>query len=64
MNALFSLKRLYAIVLKELIQMRRDRVTFVMMLGVPLVQLILFGYAINLDPKGLPAALVTTSQDQ
>ena len=44
--------------------MRRDRVTFVMMLGVPLVQLILFGYAINLDPKGLPAALVTTSQDQ
>tara|TARA_B100000678_G_scaffold57701_1_gene46501 strand:+ start:81 stop:1217 length:1137 start_codon:yes stop_codon:yes gene_type:complete len=64
MNTLFSLKRLYAIVLKELIQMRRDRVTFVMMLGVPLVQLILFGYAINLDPKGLPAALVTTSQDQ
>lgn len=64
MNAFFSIRRLYAIVLKELIQMRRDRVTFVMMLGVPLVQLILFGYAINLDPKGLPAALVTTSQDQ
>ena len=64
MNTFFSLRRLYAIVLKELIQMRRDRVTFVMMLGVPLLQLILFGYAINLDPKGLPAALVTTSQDQ
>lgn len=64
MNTFLSLKRLYAIILKELIQMRRDRVTFVMMLGVPLVQLILFGYAINLDPKGLPAALVTTSQDQ
>ena len=64
MNAFFSIRRLYAIVLKELIQMRRDRVTFVMMLGVPLVQLILFGYAINLDPKGLPAALVTPSQDQ
>ncbi len=64
MNSFFSPRRLYAIVLKELIQMRRDRVTFVMMLGVPLVQLILFGYAINLDPKGLPAALVTTSQDQ
>ncbi|TDH38516.1 ABC transporter permease [Pseudohoeflea suaedae] len=64
MNTLFSLRRLHAIILKELIQMRRDRVTFVMMLGVPLVQLILFGYAINLDPKGLPAALVTASQDQ
>jgi ABC-2 type transport system permease protein len=64
MSTFFSPRRLYAIVLKELIQMRRDRVTFVMMLGVPLVQLILFGYAINLDPKGLPAALVTASQDQ
>jgi ABC-2 type transport system permease protein len=64
MNTFLSLKRLYAIILKELIQMRRDRVTFVMMLGVPLIQLILFGYAINLDPKSLPAALVTTSQDQ
>lgn len=39
--------------------MRRDRLTFAMMLGVPLMQLILFGYAINLDPKGLPAAVVT-----
>lgn len=64
MNTLFSLRRLMAIVAKELIQMRRDRITFAMMLGVPLVQLILFGYAINLDPKGLPAALVTTSHDR
>jgi len=43
--------------------MRRDRITFAMMLGVPLMQLVLFGFAINNDPKGLPAALVTASQD-
>ena len=43
--------------------MRRDRITFAMMLGVPLMQLVLFGYAINNDPKSLPAALVATSND-
>ena len=63
MNTLFSFRRLMAIISKEAIQMRRDRVTFAMMLGVPLMQLVLFGFAINNDPKGLPAALVTTSQD-
>lgn len=63
MNTLFSFRRLMAIIAKEAIQMRRDRVTFAMMLGVPLMQLVLFGFAINNDPKGLPAALVTTSQD-
>jgi hypothetical protein len=63
MNRLFSLRRLLAIITKEAIQMRRDRITFAMMLGVPLMQLVLFGFAINNDPKGLPAALVTTSQD-
>ncbi|KJS16043.1 MAG: mannose-1-phosphate guanyltransferase [Hoeflea sp. BRH_c9] len=63
MNTMFSLRRLMAIISKESIQMRRDRITFAMMLGVPLILLVLFGYAINLDPKGLPAALVTTSQD-
>lgn len=63
MSALFSLRRLMAIIAKETIQMRRDRITFAMMLGVPLMQLVLFGFAINNDPKGLPAALVTTSQD-
>lgn len=63
MNKLFSLRRLMAIITKEGIQMRRDRITFAMMLGVPLMQLVLFGFAINNDPKGLPAALVTTSQD-
>ena len=44
--------------------MRRDRITFAMMLGVPLMQLVLFGYAINNDPKSLPAALVATSNDR
>ena len=44
--------------------MRRDRITFAMMLGVPLMQLVLFGFAINNDPKGLPAALVATSNDR
>jgi len=59
----FSLTRLMAILVKEIIQMKRDRITLAMMLGVPLMQLILFGFAINNDPKQLPAALVTTSQD-
>jgi len=63
MSAMFSFRRLMAIISKEAIQMRRDRITFAMMLGVPLMQLVLFGFAINNDPKGLPAALVTTSQD-
>ncbi|PRX35286.1 ABC-2 type transport system permease protein [Meinhardsimonia xiamenensis] len=56
--------RLWAMLVKEFVQMRRDRVTFAMMLGVPLIQLVLFGFAINNDPKKLPAALVTTSEDQ
>jgi ABC-2 type transport system permease protein len=54
----FSLSRLWAIVVKEFIQMRRDRVTFGMMIGVPLIQLVLFGYAINADPKRLPTAVL------
>ena len=53
----FTLHRLWAIVLKEFIQMRRDRVTFGMMVGIPLLQLTLFGFAINTDPKHLPAAV-------
>ena len=63
MNAVFSFARLGALLMKEFIQMRRDRITFAMMLGVPLMQLVLFGFAINNDPKDLPAALVATSND-
>src|SRR5690606_13712142 len=48
----------WAVVLKEFIQMRRDRVTFGMMVGVPLLQLVLFGFAINSDPRHLPAAVI------
>jgi ABC-2 type transport system permease protein len=55
--------RLRALLAKEFIQMRRDRITFAMMLGVPLIQLMLFGFAINNDPKALPAAIVATGQD-
>jgi len=64
MNAIFSFARLGALLIKEFIQMRRDRITFAMMLGVPLMQLVLFGFAINSDPKSLPAALVAMSNDQ
>ncbi|AXX96930.1 ABC transporter permease [Profundibacter amoris] len=64
MRGWFSFTRLAALLIKELIQMRRDRITFAMMLGVPLMQLVLFGFAINNDPKELPAALVTSSQDR
>ena len=53
----FNLQRLWAVVLKEFIQMRRDRLTFGMMIGIPMVQLILFGYAINSNPKHLPTAV-------
>ena len=54
----FSWSRLLAMLAKEFIQMRRDRITFAMMLGVPIMQLLLFGFAINSDPKRLPAAIV------
>jgi ABC-2 type transport system permease protein len=63
MNAFFSPARLGALLVKEFIQMRRDRITFAMMLGVPLMQLVLFGFAINNDPKRLPAALLALSDD-
>ena len=64
MSRFFSLARLFALLRKEVIQMRRDRITFAMMLGVPLMQLILFGFAINSDPKQLPAALVAPVEDR
>lgn len=64
MTRFFSLGRLRALLSKETIQMRRDRLTFAMMLGIPLLQLMLFGFAINTDPKELPAALVAPTQDR
>jgi len=59
MKDIFSFKRLWAVIVKEFIQMKRDKFTFGMIIGIPLLQLILFGYAINSNPKHLPAALVT-----
>ncbi len=53
----FNFYRFWAIVAKEFIQMRRDRLTFGMMIGVPMMQLILFGFAINSNPKHLPTAV-------
>jgi len=58
MSARFSLARVAAIIIKEFQQMLRERLTFAMAIGVPVMQLILFGYAINNDPKGLPTAVV------
>ncbi|HJW42762.1 MAG TPA: ABC transporter permease [Rhizomicrobium sp.] len=57
MSSAFSLRRVGAIVAKELIQLRRDRLTFALILGVPVMQLFLFGFAINNDPKHLPTAV-------
>ena len=54
----FSWQRMAAVFIKELQQMLRDRLTFAMAVGVPVLQLVLFGYAINTDPKGLPTVLV------
>jgi ABC-2 type transport system permease protein len=53
----FSPRRIWAILVKEILQMRRDRLTLAMILGVPLMQLFLFGFAINLNPHDLPAAI-------
>ena len=54
----FSPSRFMAILMKEFVQMRRDRLTFAMIVGIPILQLVLFGYAINSDPKSLPTAVV------
>jgi len=53
-----SLRRLGSIVVKELRQLRRDRLTFAMIIGIPTMQLILFGYAINLDVRNLETAVL------
>ena len=59
----FSMHRMLAIFIKEFQQMLRDRLTFAMAVGVPIIQLVLFGYAINTDPKGLPTVLVASASD-
>ncbi|WP_313953841.1 ABC transporter permease [Accumulibacter sp.] len=56
--ASFSFSRWIGIMVKEFIQLRRDRLTFGMIVGIPILQLMLFGFAINSDPKHLPTAVV------
>ena len=58
----FSFARTWAVFVKEFQQILRDRLTFGMAVGIPILQLVLFGYAINSDPKQLPTAVVTAEQ--
>ncbi|MCX8115358.1 MAG: ABC transporter permease [Burkholderiaceae bacterium] len=53
-----SWRRVWAVLIKEFTQLKRERLTFAMVLGIPILQLILFGYAINTDPKHLPTVVV------
>jgi ABC-2 type transport system permease protein len=56
-----SRQRIYAVIRKEVIQLRRDKLTFGMILGIPTALLLLFGYAINMDPRYLDAAVADLS---
>jgi ABC-2 type transport system permease protein len=56
------LRRTWGMLVKEFIQLRRDRVSFAMIIMIPLVQLILFGYAINTNPRNLPTAVLLQEQ--
>lgn len=62
-HRIFSLAHVWAIIKKEAIQMRRDRLTFALMIGIPIIQLILFGYAINANPRHLPTAIVSAQHN-
>ena len=64
MMAVFSFERWWAMVTKEFLQLRRDRVTFAMIVGIPIIQLTLFGYAINTDPKHMPTALIVADNSE
>ena len=59
-----SLSRMVAVLAKEFTQLVRDRLTYAMIIGIPVVQLLLFGYAINTDPKHLPTAVLVQDQGQ
>src|SRR3954468_13621990 len=54
----FSLGRVTAVLIKEFKQLTRDRITYAMMLAIPVIQLTLFGYAINAEPRHLPTAVL------
>jgi len=60
----FSWTRWWSMVLKEFLQLRRDRITFGMIVGIPIMQLALFGYAINTDPKQMPTAVIVSDHSE
>ncbi|MBO9543901.1 ABC transporter permease [Caulobacter sp.] len=62
MSARLSGARILAVLIKEFIQLTRDRLTYAMILVMPIVQLLLFGYAINNDPRDLPTAVLVQDQ--
>ena len=64
MNRYFSWSRWFGIVGKEFIQLKRDRLTFGMIVGIPVIQLVLFGFAINSDPKHLPTAVLDADRSE
>ena len=64
MKDFFSFSRWLGIVGKEFIQLKRDRLTFGMIVGVPIIQLVLFGFAINSDPKNLPTMLLDVDKSE
>src|SRR5258707_10378519 len=64
MNEGFSVARWWGVVRKEFLQLRRDRVTFAMIIGLPIMQMALFGFAINTDPKHLPTAVIAADQSE
>jgi len=63
-NDWFSISRWLGIVGKEFIQLKRDRLTFGMIVGIPIIQLVLFGFAINSDPKHLPTAALIADRSE
>jgi ABC-2 type transport system permease protein len=60
----WSFARFWGVVLKEFLQLKRERITFAMILGIPIVQLLLFGYAINTDPKNMPTAIIAADNSE
>ena len=64
MNLPFAIGRFWGIVRKEFLQLRRDKVTFAMIVAIPVAQLILFGYAINSDPKHLRTAVIAADESE
>src|SRR5262245_56796843 len=62
MNGTFSFYRLWGLIIKEFTQFRRDRSTFMIIIFMPILQLTIFGLAINANPKYLPTALINSDQ--